>query len=242
MSQTNYTWAEWADQLELAAQLAADIAAQLTASIQATGLARIAVSGGSTPKPMFEALSEHDVDWSKVIITLVDERVVDESHELSNAAFLKKHLLDKLGIAPKFLPLFVPGADFAATSAEILTNYRALTGNESDAFPGFDVVVLGMGGDGHTASFFPDAANIADLVDPNSPHALLGCESPSTQVARITWSLPVLLNTQSLILHITGAGKKAVFDAAKSNDNALELPIRAAIFQQTVPLNVYFAE
>ncbi|MEM7360123.1 MAG: 6-phosphogluconolactonase [Pseudomonadota bacterium] len=242
MKQSNYHWNEFSNRDDLARQLADDITAILNERVEKSGVARIAVSGGSTPKPLFEALGESNIDWSRVMITLVDERAVNEHHALSNAAFLKQHLFTKLSVTPKFLPLYIEDASFEDAQAHVLTQFRELAGSPPGQLPSFDVVVLGMGGDGHTASFFPDAANIADLVDATTNQALLTCESPSTQVPRITWSLPVLLNTGSLILHITGADKKKVFNTALSDDNALELPIRAAIFQQSIPLNVYFAE
>ena len=97
-----------------------------------------------------------------------------------------------------------------------------------------------MGKDGHTASFFPDANNIAELIDINSELALLSCNSPSTQVERVTWSLPMLLNTQFLALHFTGEDKKAVFEKACEGDDATALPIRSVLFQDLVNLNVYY--
>ena len=103
-----------------------------------------------------------------------------------------------------------------------------------------------MGGDGHTASFFPDADNVADLVSASSQDFLLSCYSPTTQVARVTWSLPMLLNSQFLALHITGESKQQVFEQAVASDGSFDeicrLPIRSAIFQDTIPLNVYYAD
>lgn len=257
MNTSNYHWAEYPSRSALAVKLADDILAQINSAIARRGRAVMAVSGGSTPLALFAELANRGVDWSKVVITLVDERCVSETHELSNAAFLKTHLLNKLAIQPTFVPLYVdldvlnsPDYDavtVAAAKAIILSNFRAMTGTDDDALPGFDVVVLGMGGDGHTASFFPDADNIAELVDAESTQVLLDCNSPSTQVQRITWSLPVLLNTHCLALHFTGADKKMVFErAVECHDGSAallsELPIRAVIFQQATPLSVYYAD
>lgn len=237
----NYIWHEGADQQSLAENLAGELIVKMDAAITAKGSVVLALSGGSTPKPLFEVLAEYDIDWSKVIITLVDERWVDENHELSNATFMKTFLLNALPETVRFVPLY-QHADSVESSVDfVLANYCQVTGSSVDAPRGFDIVVLGMGGDGHTASFFPDADNVADLVDINAEQELLTCTSPSTQVERITWSLPMLLNVDFLALHITGATKKDVFEQAAAGGDIVELPIRSAIFQDRVALNVYHA-
>ncbi|NNC99425.1 MAG: 6-phosphogluconolactonase [Gammaproteobacteria bacterium] len=238
----NYSFAEFDTQTSLAEVLADDVVAQLNNSISENGMAVMALSGGSTPKPLFQELCKRTVDWTRVVITLVDERWVDEQHELSNAAFLKRYLLDELPGKPQFVSLYHPAADVAFSLPPVLEAYCAATGSSLSDPSGFDVVVLGMGGDGHTASFFPDADNIRELLDLHCSAALLTCDSPTTQVPRVTWSLPMILNTSLLALHITGPGKKAVFEHAVAGGDSSELPIRAAIFQPTTLLNVYYAD
>lgn len=235
--QENHQWHDYDSQAELATELAALITDKLTKAIAKNGKATVAFSGGSTPKPLFQALQKQDIDWANVVVTLVDERWVPETHELSNGAFLKKFLLDELSVQPVFVPLYQPADNVKASLNIVATDYAEKSSTQQ---PAFDVVVLGMGGDGHTASFFPDASNVADLVDPNSDKTLLTCISPSTDVDRVTWSLPVLLNTEFLALHIVGEGKLTVFKQALENNNALELPIRSAIFQDKTPLRVFY--
>ena len=240
---SNFTWHEGGDALSLAEHLASEVALQINNAIAEQGNAVVAFSGGSTPKPLFNALADHDVDWSKVIITLVDERWVDETHELSNAAFLNKYLLAQLtDNAPAFVPLFNTEADITKGCVQTLQTYCQTTGSEITKPRQFDVVILGMGNDGHTASFFPDADNIADLVDPQSSDYLLSCSSPTTQVERITWSLPMLLNASFLALHITGESKAEVFQQACVNEQSTVLPISSVIFQNKTHLNVYYAD
>jgi len=238
----NYNWYQGADPLSLAENLAGEVALKINAAIAEKGSAVIALSGGSTPKPLFEVLAECDIDWAKVVVTLVDERWVDESHELSNGAFMKSYLLNSLPDTVRFAPLYHAADSVSDSYQFVLNDYSRLTNSSADHLRAFDVVVLGMGSDGHTASFFPDAKNIAELVDPNTNKTLLSCHSPSTQVDRITWSLPVLLNTGFLALHITGEKKQSVFERAAKGGDAKELPIRAAIFQNRTPLNVYYAD
>lgn len=239
--QANYIWHEGADQLSLAENLAGELIVKMDAAIADKGSVVLALSGGSTPKPLFQTLSEYDLDWSKVIITLVDERWVDESHALSNAAFMKTFLLNNLPESVCFIPLFQQADSVVSSLPDVLADYCKATNSAVSSPRAFDIVVLGMGEDGHTASFFPDASNVVDLLDIDNKQALLTCNSPSTQVERVTWSLPMLLNADFLALHFTGATKKQVFEQALLSDESTELPIRSVIFQRHTPLNVYYA-
>lgn len=225
----------------LANRLADDVAEMIGQSIDRRGRAIVAFSGGSTPKPLFNCLCQRKIDWSKVIITLVDERWVPQSNSLSNGAFLRDHLLNKLP-SVRFVPLYTAADSIEQSLSIVLTEYLRATDSKAASPAPFDVVVLGMGHDGHTASFFPDASNIVQLIDINQTSALLCCDSPSTQVPRVTWSLPMLLNTEFLALHFTGAAKRAVFDRAQQAGDETELPIRAVIHQSKTPLSVYYAE
>lgn len=234
---------EFDSKQKLAAALADDIVTRLQISIQQKGIAIMALSGGSTPLLMLQQLSKKNVDWSKVVVTLVDERCVGQLHSLSNARFLRQNLFDHLPATVKFAPLYFPEAsDSEALLAMVLEQYCDMTNSSEDRPANFDVVVLGMGNDGHTASFFPDANNIETLVDIDSRDVLLTCESPSTQVPRITWSLPMLLQADMLALHITGESKKQVLQQAMAGQDKAELPIRSVIFQQLTPLDVYYAD
>lgn len=242
----NGFWHQAASADELASTLAQSLAEQIARSIEQKGSAVLALSGGSTPKPLFKALGKLPIDWSKVLITLVDERWVDSSHELSNEAFMQRYLLGDLTSEAQFISLYQAAESAQHSLKAVLTDYCLQTNSSIDAPREFDVVVLGMGGDGHTASFFPDADNIAAMLNPMASDYLFSCESPSTQVERITWSLPMLLSTSLLALHITGKDKKAVFERALENGDSLEqisrLPIRSVLFQDQTPFTVYYAD
>jgi len=241
-STANIVWNEGADAQSLAENLAGELVILINSVIAELGSAVIALSGGSTPKPLFQALADHAIDWSNVIVTLVDERWVPESHELSNAAFMQQHLLDALPQQAQFIPLYQTAQTVEASLPLVLDTYCKVTKSDINAPRAFDIVILGMGGDGHTASFFPDANNVAELVAIDALAPLLTCSSPSTQVERVTWSLPRLLNTKFLALHFTGKAKLAVFEEAVAGSNPVELPIRSAIYQDHTPLNVYYAD
>ena len=243
MKRKKFLWVENSTRERLAEQLADDLALNINQAIVANGRAIIALSGGSTPALMFEALSKREIDWSKVVITLVDERCVDKKNVLSNARFIQHKLLDKLPETVTFIPLYYSQlANLEDITYKVIDEYCRVTNSELDELAPFDAVILGMGADGHTASFFPDAENIDSLVDADTNEYLLSCDSFNTKVPRITWSLRMLLNTKMLALHINGSIKKTVFEKAAKGGEPSELPIRTAIFQDKTRLKVYYAD
>lgn len=219
---------------ELAAGLADKVAEALSAAIAARGTASIAVSGGSTPKAFFEALSSRSLDWAKVVITLVDERFVPADNPRSNHLLVSQHLLKNNAAAAKFLPLYQPATD-AAQSAVIATEETAFVGNP------FDVVTLGMGGDGHTASFFPGGSNLAKAIDPKTPRGIITMEAEGAGEPRLTFTFASLQDARLLVLHIEGEGKKDVLAKAEQAGEETEMPIRAILRRAASPVEIYWA-
>ncbi len=152
-------------------------------AIDGRGHALIAVSGGTTPGLFFRTLAKKELDWPKVTVTLADERFVPASSPRSNAALVSENLLQDKAAAANFAGLYRPAnsADEAADQAD--NDLKAL------AWPA-DVVILGMGGDGHTASFFPDAEGLDRLLDPSSEKTVLPVSAPSAGEPRLTLTLP----------------------------------------------------
>lgn len=224
---------DFADKLTLADKLARDIASKLDAAIKARGKASIAVSGGGTPKVMFAVLAEQEIDWSKVTITLVDERWVDEDNERSNARMVKNTLIAHEAHVAAFLPLF------DKAHADDVDAALKGVGEKVDALgKPFDVVVLGMGPDGHTASFFPGGDHLAEALDLNGTQSVLSMRAGGAGEPRITLSLPRVLDTRALYLHIEGADKKDVLAKAQAGE---DFPIAAVLEQDRVPVDVYWA-
>jgi 6-phosphogluconolactonase len=224
---------EFADRLTLGDMLARDIASKLDAAVKARGKASLAVSGGSTPKLMFAVLAEQEIDWSKVTITLVDERWVDEDNERSNARLVKRTLIAHEAHVAGFLPLF------DKAHADDVDAALAGVGQRVDALgKPFDVVVLGMGPDGHTASFFPGGDHLAEALDLNGKQSVVSMRADGAGEPRITLSLPRVLDTRALYLHIEGNDKKDILDKAIAGE---DFPIAAVLKQDRVPVDVYWS-
>lgn len=219
---------------DLAEGLAETVAAALSAAVVARGEACIAVSGGSTPKAFFKALSGKVIDWTKVTVTLVDERFVTPDSDRSNEKLVKDNLLINAAAAAVFQPLYYP----AATAEEAAAAASKQTANVGCPF---DVAILGMGGDGHTASFFPGGSRLAEALDPATPRGVMTMEAEGAGEPRLTFTFSSLQDARLLVLHIEGAAKKDVLAKAEAPGDEAEMPIRAVLRRAVSPLQIYWA-
>jgi 6-phosphogluconolactonase len=226
---------DFASPAALADALAGRIATHLRAAISARGKASLAVSGGRTPVRLFEALSRQHLDWGHVAVTLVDERLVPDTDERSNARLVQTHLLQGEAAAARFVPLY----SRADTPEEAARNAdRAL----SDVPLPLDVVVLGMGTDGHTASFFPDAPNLRALFANAGGARVLPVMAPSAGEPRLTLSAQVLSTARFIAVHVEGPEKLAVLTRALADDDGPdEKPISTLIAMAPTPVEVFRA-
>ncbi|WP_243040482.1 6-phosphogluconolactonase [Dyella sedimenti] len=230
----NVTTHSFTDCHALAAALAERVAERLREGIAERGGALLAVSGGSTPRHFFERLSREALDWAKVQVTLVDERWVPETHERSNAGMVKALLLQHAATAAQFVPLYTDAPTPEAGLATVRTRMAAL------ALP-FDAVVLGMGNDGHTASFFPGGDRLPEALDADSDVRVLPMRAAGAGEPRITFTLSALLQTRALYLHIEGEAKRQLLaDARLGLGEAADFPVRAVLTQPRVPVAVYW--
>jgi len=200
------------------------VAQQLRDAIAERGVASIAVSGGRTPQGFFKALSEHSLDWHNVLITLVDERWVAADDASSNEKLVRDYLLQNRASAAHFIGMYT-GAESAEEGA-VMANRLQLAMPER-----LDVAVLGMGEDGHTASFFPGAAQLQHaLKDKDARCCFVRPETAPHD--RMTLTLGQLLKTRQLYLHLSGEAKLPVLEQALTSDDAAEMPVRAVLHQQ----------
>ena len=217
---------------DLAEQLADRICGELERGLTQRGTSFLAVSGGSTPKLLFNVLSNKAIDWRNIIITLVDERWVDEKDQRSNARLVKEHLLVNKASKASFAPLFHPG-DINQEIPKLEKQLRSLP------FP-FDAVILGMGTDGHTASFFPGGNNLEKAVDREGKHLLTSMSAPGAGEPRVTFTLPPLVESSFIALHIEGPEKLVVLEQALENGDANLMPVRH-ILRDNDALEVFWA-
>ena len=230
----NVTTHSFTDCQAQAMALAERVAERLRYALNERDHAVLAVSGGSTPKNFFERVSREKLDWSKVLVTLVDERWVPDSDERSNARLVKSHLLQHSAASASLVPLYTGDASPEAGLTEADARIHALP------LP-FDAVVLGMGDDGHTASFFPGGDHLAEALDMDGRARVLPMHAPDAGESRITLTLPTLLDTRALYLLVCGEKKRDVLaDARLGLGAARDYPIRAVLAQQRVPVAVYW--
>jgi len=219
---------------ELDEELARNVAAALEESIVRRGQGILVVSGGSTPLHFFHSLSRQDLPWEKVVVTLADDRWLAPDHRDSNEKLVREHLLINQARGARFLPL----KNDAATPQEGADKLDALL----KTLGRFSVVILGMGSDGHTASLFPGATALAEGLNMDSGKDCIGVEPLTAPHLRMSLTLPRLLNTEHLIIHITGDEKKAILEKARGDNDPDKTPISAVLNQGLVPVTLYWAE
>ena len=230
----NYEFVEFNNQSALVAELTARIGNTLIDAINTRGCASLAVSGGTTPVPMFEALSRVDLAWDKVVISLVDERWVDVSAHDSNENLVRSHLLKNKAAAARFIGMKTAALTVDEGEKECAERLQSIP------MP-YDILVLGMGGDGHTASLFPGAEKLVSAVDMSSGCICMGIAPVTAPNERMTLTLPAILNSRDIILHISSEEKRKVYEKAMSEGPLAEMPVRFVLQQARVPVTVYWA-
>ena len=198
------------------------ISTLLKQGIDENGRASLIVSGGRTPAALFDALSQVSLAWDKVDISLADERWVNTDDDASNEKMVRAKLLINKAAAANFI-----GLKTAHDNAEDAV--QACTANFADVARPFDVLILGMGEDGHTASLFPCSEQIAQGLDLESGQMFIAVQPTTAPNQRMSLTLPALLNSKHVFLHLTGDSKKEVLAKALADDDELAMPIRAVL-------------
>jgi 6-phosphogluconolactonase len=223
---------DFSDPNGLADVLATAVAERLSNAATQNGQALLAVSGGRSPVALFERLARKPIDWNRVIITQVDERWVPQDDPASNSRLIRDHLLQGPASAARFLSL----KNDAVTAAEGQPACEAMLG----ALPlPFDVILLGMGDDGHTASLFPGAPELDHALTTDALSAATTATVPP--YPRMTLTLAGLLRSRLLVLQLGGEAKQAVYRKALAEGPVEEMPVRAVLRQERVPVEVWLS-
>lgn len=223
---------------EMAETLTVQITQTLTFALEAHGHASIAVSGGSTPQMLYEMLGEQDLDWSKVTILLVDDRWVEPGRAGSNESFVRKTLLSGRASIANFVGLKTMGD----TPQDGLDAARQRVAAVS--FP-LDVVVLGLGADGHTASWFPNATGLSEAIAPHGEH-VTAIDAAQSQITgpftrRITLTRTAFADAGSIHVMFSGAKKRKTWMTAQGPGRVEQMPIRALIRDPNIALNAHWS-
>ena len=228
------TFTQTANAAASAQALADAVAQNLRDTLAQQERATLAVSGGKSPITFFQALNQQDLDWARVNITLVDERILPTTHADSNTNLVRQYLLQNRAAAAQWLPLISDDADEGS-----LKNNAAAVEFALQHYTQPDVLVLGMGGDGHTASIFPQAPQFADAVRADYPQPLLHTTPITAPYERISMTLAAIEATPYVYLAIAGADKRRVYDAAAQAQSA-QYPISYVLHSQKVNAHVFY--
>ena len=217
-------------QAELGPALALRVAADLRQAIEDGRRASVAVPGGSTPGAFLAALARENIDWSKVAITLTDERCVPFDDPRSNHRLVAQTLLLGRARAATFVPLHGPDRTIAVVGRALAETVLPL-----------HVCVLGMGDDMHTASLFPGMPGLARLLSPDADANAARVDPPGAEAARVTLTAPALTAARHTYVLIKGRGKRDALGRAMRTEDPLAAPVRAILDAARAPV-IYYAE
>ena len=226
-------WWEYDGVDELADAVAGDVGFIIESALDARDAALIAIPGGSTPLPVYDRLTRRKLPWRKVTVIPTDDRLVAVDHELSNARVLAR--------------AFMPGGARVIPIATVNPDYR-MAGNAADArlqdlpWPP-DLVWLGMGKDGHTASIFA-GPDYQDALDAPKGRRAVGVMPdplpPEAPVARVTLTRSSILSARTLLITITGQEKRDLLEQAIADGQSSKLPIGRVLAEAEQAIDIHW--
>ena len=202
----------------LATDLCRSIGEILTETIRTRGRASMALSGGITPIPLFKELSLLNIDWMKVDLTITDDRWVDSKNADSNELLVRTHLIKNKASKVNFIPL----KNNAKTAKDGQKNSEEMLKNIT--LP-FDVVVLGMGSDGHTASLFPCSDELSEAMNLNNLNCLISTSPKTASYERLSLTAKVIIDAKNIFLHLNGSSKLHTLESAMEYKDSSKMPI-----------------
>lgn len=220
------------EQKELIDTLSSKIIDNLQEAILKKGSASLLVSGGSTPKPLFEKLSSVDILWEKVKIALCDERWIDKNHKDSNEKLVRDSLLVNFAKKAKFISMYQEYINIEDAQDVCSDIY------EKELFP-FDVLILGMGNDGHTASLFPNNIKLKEALETTKGFCI--CMKPDTApYERMSLTKTAILSATNIYLHFEGVEKQDVYKKVLEGASSNDMPVSAILNQDKKKIEVYY--
>ena len=222
------------DKTKLELELAEEISQKLDLELKNKGEANLLVSGGSTPKKLYEILSNKKIDWKNVSIGLIDERFVATNTEESNELLIKNTLLKNKAADAKFIGLIFNLNDYKENLNITISKHKPF-------YKSITCSILGMGSDGHTASLFPNFEEVYTDDNIYGDKMIINTKATSEPSKRISYTKAKILSSKHLFLYFNGKEKLDVFNSAKKNKNASIRPISAFIHQNINTLNVFYS-
>jgi len=226
-------WLDCPDRTSWANKAATQISELLTESIASRGTASLVVAGGSTPQPIFNRLSQMHLDWAKVHVGLTDERWVRATHTDSNEHLVRHALLRSQASVAQFHPLYSNTPRPSAGLAEAEHSINAMPRP-------FDVVLLGMGTDGHFASLFPGLPETKAGLDLHSPALCVAVDKPQSGYARLSLTITALLYARLILVAISGRPKRTV--ALQALAGSADTPIATLLSHRKDDLEFLWTE
>ena len=220
------------DKAKLELTLAKEISQKLDQEIKNKGRATLLVSGGSTPKKLYEILSNTEIDWNNVNVGLIDERFVATDTDESNELLIKNTLLKNKAADAKFIGLVHNLNDYEENLNIAISKNKSL-------YKSITCSILGMGLDGHTASLFPNSEKVYTDDNIFGDKIIINTIASSEPSNRISYTKSKILSSKHLFLYFNSKEKLDIFNSAKENNNASAKPISAFIHQNIKTLNVF---
>ncbi len=229
-------WHVSEDRAAFVAQLVHLLAADIEAAVEARGRARLGASGGSTPAPVYAALAQRGLPWAKLDVVVVDERAVPPSHEFSNQRMIVEQLLPDQELT-HLVGLWSDAPNLEAAAVIAAERVRALEAP-------LDVVLLGMGEDGHFASCFPGAIHFQQAIDPDGADLVVPIapmpEGVHPAIERLTLTWSYLRQARRIVLACTGARKREVLLQAMRDLDPAQLPIAALFLPGNPTIDIHW--